>query len=318
MTLQTELTTALQNIRFLNEKVQNISDNNEALLRTVQVFQREFIRRDGSTALGRLPADHNGSGQFHLEVIRNLKSKISNTLVEPSERHSERSPFADYYGFFLQDERVEEGAITLFNEIVEQRGPVRTSKIRSLGRKSFFHEKLRHVFWANAIENGQRITEKLYKTLLGQLQDNLENKPPRSSIIDLDLRRMDLKLDDEKSKRVSGEVKQLLEVFELYRPDIKYVQGMSYLAWIFLIRLSPYRAFACFCNLVLSDPFVHALYMFNEGRIRRIVSYFDECLADKRPKLHRHLHAAGVDFELFLIEWAYTLYSRAFSLRVVA
>ena len=127
-----------------------------------------------------------------------------------------------------------------------------------------------------------------------------------------------MKLDEEKSKRVAVEVKKLLELFELYRPDIKYVQGMSYLAWIFLIRMNPYRSFVCFCNLILSDSFVHSLYMFNSEKIKRIISYFDECLADKRPKLHKHLHAAGVDFELFLIEWAYTLYSRAFSLRIVA
>lgn len=107
---------------------------------------------------------------------------------------------------------------------------------------------------------------------------------------------MDLKLDEEKSKRVAVEVKKLLELFELYRPDIKYVQGMSYLAWIFLIRMNPYRSFVCFCNLILSDSFVHSLYMFNSEKIKRIVAYFDECLADKRPKLHRHLHAAGVDF----------------------
>nr|BAK02210.1 predicted protein [Hordeum vulgare subsp. vulgare] len=106
---------------------------------------------------------------------------------------------------------------------------------------------------------------------------------------------MDLKLDEDKSRRVAAEVKRLLQLFELYRPDIRYVQGMSYLAWIFLIRLNPYCSFVCFCNLVLNDPFVHALYMFDEPRIRRIVAYFDECLADKKPKLHKHLHASGVD-----------------------
>lgn len=117
-------------------------------MRTVQVFQREFIKRDSSGALGALSVDRNGTGQFHLEVIRNLKSKLSNTLIEPSERDSERSPFAEYYGFFLQDETVEEGAISLYNEIVEEKR-IRASKIRSLGKRSYFHEKFRHVFWFN-------------------------------------------------------------------------------------------------------------------------------------------------------------------------
>jgi hypothetical protein len=129
---------------------------------------------------------------------------------------------------------------------------------------------------------------------------------------------MDLKLDEEKSKRVSSEIKKLLELFELHRPDIKYVQGMSYLAWIFLIRMNPYNAFACFCNLILSDTFVFSLYTFEELKIKKIVSYFGECLNDKRPKLYKHMMDLAVDSELFLIEWAYTLYSRAFSLRIVS
>lgn len=110
-----ELAASKNSVEVLSEKVRNISENNESLMRTLQVFQREFIKRDGSNALGKLPVDRNSNGQFHLEVIRNLKSKISNTVVEPLEKQSERSPFSDYYGFFLQDESVEENAITLFN-----------------------------------------------------------------------------------------------------------------------------------------------------------------------------------------------------------
>ena len=107
-------------------------------------------------------------------------------------------------------------------------------------------------------------------------------------------------------------------MFEAYRPDIRYVQGMSYIAWIFLIRLPPYEAFRCFCNLVLGDPFVHSLYTFEEKGIRRIIEYFWECLQERRAKLYRHMKQLEVDCELFLIEWAYTLYSRTFSLRIVS
>lgn len=76
-----ELRNALRTIETLNEKVSNVSENNEALLQTVQVFQREFIKRDISGALGRLPVNSNPTGQFHLEIIRNLKSKLNNTFV---------------------------------------------------------------------------------------------------------------------------------------------------------------------------------------------------------------------------------------------
>jgi hypothetical protein len=77
-----ELSQTHKTIEFLNDKVHNISENNESLLRTVQVFQREFIKRDsGNGALNRIPIEKNGTGQFHLEVIRNLKSKIRDFVV---------------------------------------------------------------------------------------------------------------------------------------------------------------------------------------------------------------------------------------------
>lgn len=71
------------------------------MLQTVQVFQREFIKRDTPTPLTRLPVDRNTTGQIHLEIIRNLKSKIQNAPISP--KISQKSPFAEYYGFFLQD-----------------------------------------------------------------------------------------------------------------------------------------------------------------------------------------------------------------------
>jgi hypothetical protein len=69
--------------------------------------------------LVKLPVENNSTaGPFHLEIVRNLKSKFSNVFVEPSNKSTERSNFAEYYGFFLQDETVEESEVTLYNEIV--------------------------------------------------------------------------------------------------------------------------------------------------------------------------------------------------------
>ena len=168
------------------------------------------------------------------------------------------------------------------------------------------------------IDNKQRITDKLYAALLDQHQSSAENCPPKRSLIELDLRRMDLRLDEEKSSKVAVEIRQLLELFEFYRPDIRYVQGMSYLAWILLIRMNPYHAFASFCNLILSDPFMHSFYTFQEQKIKQVMIFFGEVLRDKKPKLFKHMSDLGVDSELFLIEWAYTMYSRTFSLRTVS
>lgn len=129
---------------------------------------------------------------------------------------------------------------------------------------------------------------------------------------------MDLKIDGEQSLKVQAEIRRLLHIFEVYRPDISYVQGMSYLAWIFLIRMDIYTAFRCFCNVMMGDSFINGLYSFDEVKIRTIIAFFEECLQDKKPKLFKHMQQLGVESELFCIEWAYTFYSRAFSLRIVS
>ena len=87
---------------------------------------------------------------------------------------------------------------------------------------------------------------------------------------------------------------------------------------MFLIRMENYQAFVCFTNVILCDPFVHSLYMFKEESIRKVVNFQNECLHDKKPKLAKYLQKMQVDTELYLIEWAYTFYSRAFSLRIIS
>jgi hypothetical protein len=73
------------------------------------------------------------------------------------------------------------------------------------------------------------------------------------------------------------------------------VQGMSYFGWMLLIRMNPINSFIAFSNIMLTDPFVSALYTFQEQKIKKIVQYFEECLSDKRPKLYKYTQQLGVD-----------------------
>lgn len=56
--------------------------------------------------------------------------------------------------------------------------------------------------------------------------------------------------------------------------------------------------------------------MFKGENIKKIISFYLECLEDKKPKIFKHMQNLMVEPELFIIEWAYTMFSRAFSLRV--
>jgi hypothetical protein len=46
-----------------------------------------------------------------------------------------------------------------------------------------------------AIENKLKLTDKHYAIIENFLQENIENRPPKISIIDLDIRRMDFRID---------------------------------------------------------------------------------------------------------------------------
>lgn len=69
---------------------------------------------------------------------------------------------------------------------------------------------------------------------------------------------------------------------------------MTYFAWMFVIRMDPCLAFSCFANVMITDPFMKALYMFDEPKIKQIVLFFSEVLNDKKPRLSKHIEANNV------------------------
>ena len=70
---------ALIDIDTLTQKIDTLTENNESLIQTLQVFQREFVKRDYKNALTfpiRSEKEIN-DGPFFMELIRTMKTKIS-------------------------------------------------------------------------------------------------------------------------------------------------------------------------------------------------------------------------------------------------
>lgn len=42
-------------------------------------------------------------------------------------------------------------------------------------------------------------------------------------------------------------------MFHIYRPDVSYVQGMTYPAIVLTLIVGKYKAFAIFCNLIVGN-----------------------------------------------------------------
>jgi hypothetical protein len=61
-----------------------------------------------------------------------------------------------------------------------------------------------------------------------------------------------------------NQLQRILEAFTMHRPDIGYVQGMSYIAAILLLYMEEHHAFVTFCNMITKYP-IMPFYSFNEG-----------------------------------------------------
>ena len=51
-------------------------------------------------------------------------------------------------------------------------------------------------------------------------------------------------------------------MFHLYRPDVSYIQGMSYPVLVLTLVTGKVKAFRIFANLVLCNDFLRKLYTF--------------------------------------------------------
>ena len=61
-------------------------------------------------------------------------------------------------------------------------------------------------------------------------------------------------------------LQDVLEAYVCYRPDVGYVQGMSYLAAILLLYMDDFTAFQCFANL-LSGHFYFDFYRLHRDKM---------------------------------------------------
>ena len=92
---------------------------------------------------------------------------------------------------------------------------------------------------------------------------------------------------------------------------------MTYPAGILLLVLDKYRAWECFCNLLLTTEVVYRMYIFDLESIALYCRTFDLLLAESNLKVAERLRYYGIHSEIFLIEWFYTMFSRSFSIPVV-
>jgi|TARA_B110000285_G_scaffold212310_1_gene255737 hypothetical protein len=109
------------------------------------------------------------------------------------------------------------------------------------------------------------------------------------SLIEQDIKRTfgDLALFQEGMKYHDSLLK-ILRAFAMYRPDIGYVQGMSYIAALVLLYIQDeYKSFMNFSNLMLKYPLM-PFYTFNEEFVTKVLQLFKQLFQINLPDLCDH------------------------------
>ncbi|TGZ68349.1 hypothetical protein CRM22_004315 [Opisthorchis felineus] len=106
----------------------------------------------------------------------------------------------------------------------------------------------------------------------------------------------------------------LLAAYVAYKPEIGYVQGMSFLAAILLLVMdNTFEAFVMFAN-ILERPCHRAFYSLDENEFIVHFRAFDETLSACMPQLYLHFKRVGLEPNMYLFDWLFTVFSRSLPL----
>jgi hypothetical protein len=112
-------------------------------------------------------------------------------------------------------------------------------------------------------------------------------------------------------------LREVLATFAHYRPDIGYVQGMSYICALLLLHMDEFKAFVVFANLIC-QPSLLPIYLLDDIQVNGRMSVFSTMFKETLPKLHKHFEGEGVHPKMFFFEWLLTLYTKALDFDLVS
>mmetsp|Transcript_15795 Transcript_15795/g.32140 ORF Transcript_15795/g.32140 Transcript_15795/m.32140 type:complete len:284 (+) Transcript_15795:165-1016(+) len=126
--------------------------------------------------------------------------------------------------------------------------------------------------------------------------------------------------DDHKSVNLSIALEHVLRAYCYYRPDVGYIQGMSYLAGHLLLYMDEYTAFVAFGNL-LSKPFLRSFYMTGtvvRDHMESRLMVFDHVAKSNLPKLYVRLKELEVPLRMYFFQWSLTMFGKVFPFETLA
>uniref|UniRef100_A0A7S2RS85 Rab-GAP TBC domain-containing protein n=1 Tax=Mucochytrium quahogii TaxID=96639 RepID=A0A7S2RS85_9STRA len=176
--------------------------------------------------------------------------------------------------------------------------------------------KGRGAAWRAAIGNALRVTPELYMIY--------KERATRQEGIGLDVKRTlpALLLFGKSGEPLYEQLREVLEVYQCYRPDVGYVQGMSYVAAMLCLHM-PNSSYECFCSLanLLASHHLFDFFRLSQAydRVQQYYQILDLIIARTSPKLWHHVNRLGVLDEIHVtcFQWLQTLFVRRLPLEQV-
>ncbi|KAM6915911.1 TBC1 domain family member 12 [Xenentodon cancila] len=235
-----------------------------------------------------------------------------------------------------QEDSISNAMVIWNNEILPHWDTVKgTRRVRDLWWQGL-PPSVRGRVWSLAIGNELNITPELYEIFLSRAKEKWRSYSETSSVNEsesdggasladressLDLIKLDISRTFpslfifQKGGPYHDLLHSVLGAYTCYRPDIGYVQGMSFIAAVLILNLEEAEAFITFANL-LNKPCQMAFFRVDHELMLKYFAAFEIFFEENLPRLFNHFQSNNLTPDLYLIDWIFTLYSKSLPLDV--
>lgn len=235
-----------------------------------------------------------------------------------------------------QEDSISNAMVVWNNEILPHWDTMKgTRRVRELWWQGL-PPSVRGRVWSLAIGNELNITPELYEIFLSRAKEKWRSYSETSSVNDsesdggasladressLDLIKLDISRTFpslfifQKGGPYHDLLHSVLGAYTCYRPDIGYVQGMSFIAAVLILNLEEAEAFITFANL-LNKPCQMAFFRVDHELMLKYFAAFEVFFEENLPRLFNHFQTNNLTPDLYLIDWIFTLYSKSLPLDV--
>ncbi|KAM4599456.1 TBC1 domain family member 12-like isoform 2-T2 [Fundulus diaphanus] len=235
-----------------------------------------------------------------------------------------------------QEDSISSAMVTWNSEILPHWDSMKgTRRVRELWWQGL-PPGVRGRVWSLAIGNELNITPELYEIFLSRAKEKWRSYSETSSVNDnesdggasladressLDLIKLDISRTFpslfifQKGGPYHDLLHSVLGAYTCYRPDIGYVQGMSFIAAVLILNLEEAEAFITFANL-LNKPCQMAFFRVDHDLMLKYFTAFEIFFEENLPQLFSHFQTNSLTPDLYLIDWIFTLYSKSLPLDV--